>query len=294
MKRGLLPTRCRIMRSNLPLSDDLNYLQGSAHIRVPNTSADPWTYLIFRLYPELEHYGGEFSIQNAAVEGSTTPFTYLEQKTAVRVELPRALLRGQTATVFLSWRLEIPQWGADTDGAYRLFGYSQDILSLPLFYPSLAVYQPGPTAASGRWWLERGTSRGDAAFNYTSQFVVTGTVPSDQIPVTSGRLITSTTISEGQVQRRWETGPSREFLIHLSNRFQSDSLDAYGTRVTSYWLPEHEEAGRGRSAAHGGGAAGVQRLVWAISICGVAGGGRADQLSGDGISTGLSAGRAVV
>ena len=226
------------------LSDDLNYLQGSAHIRVPNTSADPWTYLIFRLYPELEHYGGEFSIQNAAVEGSTTPFTYLEQKTAVRVELPRALLRGQTATVFLSWRLEIPQWGADTDGAYRLFGYSQDILSLPLFYPSLAVYQPGPTAASGRWWLERGTSRGDAAFNYTSQFVVTGTVPSDQIPVTSGRLITSTTISEGQVQRRWETGPSREFLIHLSNRFQSDSLDAYGTRVTSYWLPEHEEAGR--------------------------------------------------
>ena len=24
------------------LSDDLNYLQGSAHIRVPNTSADPW------------------------------------------------------------------------------------------------------------------------------------------------------------------------------------------------------------------------------------------------------------
>ena len=117
------------------LSDDLNYLQGSAHIRVPNTSADPWTYLIFRLYPELEHYGGEFSIQNAAVEGSTTPFTYLEQKTAVRVELPRALLRGQTATVFLSWRLEIPQWGADTDGAYRLFGYSQDILSLPLFLP---------------------------------------------------------------------------------------------------------------------------------------------------------------
>ena len=94
------------------LSDDLTFLQGSAHIRVPNTSADPWTYLVFRLYPALEHYGGEFRIQNAAVEGSTAPFTYLEQNTAVRVELPRALLRGQTTTVYLSWRLEIPHWSA--------------------------------------------------------------------------------------------------------------------------------------------------------------------------------------
>ncbi len=226
------------------LSDDLTSLQGTANIRVPNNSADPWTYLIFRLYPALPHYGADFSIQNAAVEGSTAPFTYLEQNTAVRVELPRALLRGQTTTVYLSWRLEIPHWAADTSAAYRLFGYSQDFVSLPLFYPSLAVYQPGPTAATGRWWLERGTSRGDAAFNYISQFVVTGTVPSDQIAVTSGMLVTSTTVSEGRVLHRWETDMSREFFIHLSDRFQSDSLEAYGTRVTSYWLPEHEEAGR--------------------------------------------------
>ena len=226
------------------LSDDLTSLQGSAHIRVPNTSEDPWTYLIFRLYPALDHYAGQFSIQNAAVEGRTAPFIYLERNTAVRVELPRALLRGQTTTVYLSWRLEIPHWATDTSAAYRLFGSSQGILSLPLFYPSLAVYRPGPTAASGRWWLERGASRGDAAFNYMSQFVVSGTVPVDQIPVTSGRLISSTPVDAGQVQHRWETGPAREFLVHLSNRFQSDSLEAYGTRVTSYWLPEHEEAGR--------------------------------------------------
>ena len=65
------------------LSDDLSSLQGTANIRVPNNSADPWTYLIFRLYPALPQYGAEFSIQNAAVEGRTAPFTYLEQNTAV-------------------------------------------------------------------------------------------------------------------------------------------------------------------------------------------------------------------
>ena len=153
------------------------------------------------------------------------------------MDLPRALLRGQTTNVYLSWQLRVPHWGADTTGAYRLFGLSQEFLSLPLFYPSLAVYMPGPTAASGRWWLERGTSRGDAAFNYISQFVVTGTLPIDQIPVASGQLITSTVIGEQHIQYRWETELSREFFVHMSDRFQSDSLDAYGTRVTSYWLP---------------------------------------------------------
>ena len=164
------------------LSEDLIFLQGSAHIRVPNTSADPWTHLVFRLYPALDHYGGDFSIQNVTVEGRTVPFIYLEQNTAIRVELPRALLRGQTTTVYVSWLLRIPHWNADTSGAYRLFGYSQDFVSLPLFYPSLAVYLPGPTAASGRWWLERGISRGDAAFNYISTFVISGTVPIDHDP----------------------------------------------------------------------------------------------------------------
>ena len=226
------------------LSDDLTVLQGTANIRVPNTSQDPWTYVIFRLYPALDHYGGLISIQNAAVEGNSAPFIYLEQNTAVRVDLPRALLRGQATTIYLGWRLDIPHWSADTEAAYRLFGRSQGIVSLPLFYPSLAVYQQGPTVASGRWWLEKGTSRGDAAFNYTSRFVVSGTVPIDQIPVTSGRLIASTVVNERQVLHQWETEPSREFLLHISNRFQSDSLEAYGTRVTSYWLPEHEEAGR--------------------------------------------------
>jgi aminopeptidase N len=42
----------------------------------------------------------------------------------------------------------------------------------------------------------------------------------------------------------WTTGPAREFLLHTSNRFQQASIEAYGTRITSYWLPEYEPAGR--------------------------------------------------
>ena len=69
--------RCRIMRSSSPSATISSFCKGPARVRVPNTSDDPWTHLVFRLYPALPHYGGEFSIQNVTVEGSTAPFVYL-------------------------------------------------------------------------------------------------------------------------------------------------------------------------------------------------------------------------
>ncbi len=229
---------------NVTLNRELNQLQGTALIQVPNTSPDPWTYLIFRLYPALEQYGGLLSIGSAAVGGKTVPFSYLEKNTAVRVELPAALFSGQQITVYLSWLLDIPQWETDGPHAYRLFGRSQEMVSLPLFYPSLAIYEPGPTVSSGNWWLERGTARGDAAFNLSSFFVVTATLPAVQTPVTSGTLITNTAVMTDQVQYVWASAPSREFLLHTSDQFRQASVTAYDTNITSYWLPGQESAGR--------------------------------------------------
>ncbi len=226
------------------LDEELTQLRGMGSIRVPNTSPDPWTYVVFRLYPSLEQYGGELALSSVAVDGKTTTFSYLAQGSAVRVDLPVALLSGQEARIDLSWNLTIPNWDEDLPQAYRLFGLSQGMLNLPLFYPSLAVYQPGPVLGSGRWWLEQGTVRGDAAFNLASLFVVTATLPSDLIPVTSGTLVTSTVTAQGQVQRVWVTGPNREFTILASPEYQSASTEAYGTRVTSYWLPGQDANGR--------------------------------------------------
>ena len=228
---------------SVDLDSSLEVLTGTAYIVLTNTSPDPWTYIIFRLYPALEQYGGLLSIQSAAIGGRAVPFSYQNQNTALRVELPVALLSGKQTKIYLSWILEIPQW-EDSPLAYRLFGKSQEMLSLPLFYPSLAVYQPGPTAGTGQWWLERGSVRGDATFNLAALFAVTATLPSDQTPVTSGTLVSSTLAAPGQSRHVWVTGPVREFLLHTSNRFQSATTTAYDTRITSYWLPGHEASGR--------------------------------------------------
>jgi aminopeptidase N len=78
--------------------------------------------------------------------------------------------------------------------------------------------------------------------------VVTATLAADEVPVTSGTLISSTTFindeDEEMARYVWVTGPVREFLLHTSPQFASDTVEAYGTRVTSYWLPGQEAAGR--------------------------------------------------
>jgi hypothetical protein len=177
------------------------------------------------------------------VEDQPTNFVYQAQNSAVRVGLAEALAPNEQVTVRFHYRLTIPQW-SDSPGVYALFGRSQQMTTLPLFYPSLAVYQPDPALGSGVWWQDVGTARGDTAFNVASLFVVTATLASEQVPVATGTLVEATTNDQGQTRYVWVTGPVREFVLHMSPIFASASTEAYGTRITTYWLPGQEAVGR--------------------------------------------------
>jgi hypothetical protein len=266
---------------DLTIAQDSSALTGTVRVNVTNYSQDPWRALVFRLYPAMRQFGGTMSVRSALVNRQPVAFVYQAENTAVRLELTEPLLPGQQAIATISYGLDIPQW-SDDPGVYALFGRSQHMTTLPLFYPSLAVYQDGPTIGSGRWWLEIGSARGDAAFNVASLFAVTATVAAEQVVVSSGTLVSSERLGAGdglipmdgdevadgneggagnedgsvgeeprvlpiamqRMRYRWVTGPTREFALHMSPIFQSDSVEAYGTRVTSYWLPGQEAAGR--------------------------------------------------
>lgn len=228
---------------DVELFPDENTLRGKMKVRVVNTSPDPWRYIIFRLYPELADYGGDMAVESARLNGQVTPFSYQAHNTALLIHFEDFLRPDEVVHVDLSWRLTMPVW-PDQSKVYALFGKSQQMMSLPLFYPSLAVYQSSDGVLGGEWWMTEGTIRGDSAFNLASLFVVTATMPADQVPVTSGTLITSTFVEDRRARHVWVTGPSREFLLHTSAQFRSAQVEAYGTRITSYWLPEHEGMGR--------------------------------------------------
>lgn len=234
-----------IYELTVQLEPTLDVLNGSARIHVPNYSRDVWSYLLFRLYPMLEQYGGYMIIQNVVIDDRPTSFIYHPgtEQTAVRISLPEPLRPGQAVDLTINWQLEIPTW-QDTSSIYALFGNSQGMTSLPLFYPSLSVYENDGEFGIRDWWTDIGSVRGDAAFNVTSLFVVTATLPADQVPVASGTLVTSTLLGDGNARHVWVTGPSREFLLHSSPQFSSAYTETFGSRVTSYWLPGYEAAGR--------------------------------------------------
>ncbi len=219
-------------------------LSGTASVVITNPGPDPWRYLVFRLYPMLAQYGGTMTITSVLVDDQPTTYVYLAENSAIRMDLPQSLAARESVTTRIAWRLGIPRW-SDNPGIYALFGRSQEMISLPLFYPSLAVYQPGPTLGTGHWWEEIGTVRGDAAFNQISLFEVTATLPSEQVPVAAGTLVASQVLSDSAFTRHtWVTGPVREFALHMSPSFSSATFETDGTRVVSYWLPGQEAAGR--------------------------------------------------
>lgn len=230
-----------------------NKLRGVMKVHLVNTSPNAWRYVIFRLYPELADYKGNMIIESAAVNGIPVPYGYQANDTALRVQFPNSVFLepDEAVTIRLTWSLDIPVF-SDSSRVYVLFGKSQEMYTLPLFYPSLAVYD-ADMGVNGEWWLEEGTNRGDVAFNLASLFVVTATMPADQVPVTSGTLITSTFVDGQRARHVWVTGPSREFLLHTSNQFESAHVEANGTRVTSYWLKG--ERGMGQAALNYGVAA---------------------------------------
>ncbi len=218
-------------------------LTGTGDVLVTNTSREPWNQLFFRLYPNLEQYGGDMLVQNIALDGRPTSFTYEDENSSLRVLLPKPFLPGDKVTVHMNWSLLYPTF-VDDHAVYVLFGRSQEMTSLPLFYPSLAVFTDGAAMGSGAWWRDLGTVRGDAAFDPIALFSVNAVLPSDMVPVSSGTEVLTTSVSATQTAHSWVTGPAREFMLHMSPLFAQASEEAFGTRITSYWLPGEEAAGR--------------------------------------------------
>ena len=206
---------------------------GREQVWVENREKEALSELYFRLYPNLSRFGGAgISIGGVAVDGQTIPFTYEEQHTALHVALPEPLAPGSAASVDLTFDLLVPQ----SEEGYVLLGHSQSILSLPLFYPLLAVRDA--SAGVPRWNLDLAPSLfGDAAFAEAGLYRVSATVPADMVVVGTGTVISTTLPQDGFKAIQFAGGPRREFMLILSPHFQSASLDACGATVTSYFLP---------------------------------------------------------
>ncbi len=188
----------------------------------PDGSLLPEYY--FRLYPNLNYYGGSMSVTLATVNGMGAPFDYRANDTAVRVVVPpNATQPGEAVTIGLQWRLRPPVWD---DERYHLIGASGGVLALPAFYPMLAVRDPD---APDGWRLDISMLQGDLAYSPAATYQVTATVPANYVVAATGSTLAvqdvPTPTPEGDkptVQPAWKSwrlvsGPARR-VRHVHQR----------------------------------------------------------------------------
>ena len=208
-------------------------VSGQETVRYSNVTGAPLEEIVFRLYPNLPHYGGQMAVTTVRVDDELVTAITDAEDTALRVPLSTPLRPDQSVEIELEFTVEAQPVSGDT-----VFGAGQDILSLPDCYPLLAVHD------EVGWRTDVAPAHADAVFSDLALYIVDVTAPA-RVVVTGCGTTAEPTINEDGT-RTWHLagGPRREFALVLSADFVTASTTVGETTVTSYYLSRHSDAGR--------------------------------------------------
>lgn len=212
------------------LNPDQTRLNGVMQVIIPS----PGSELVFRLYPNFEHYEGAIQITQARINNIPVTMTTMADNTAVSLDIPLST-QPALATVDLAFTTQLGR-ASENEPDFTLFGWNGPILSLPGFYPMLAVRQ------GGNWVLEQPPLYADVLFSEVALYQLDLTLPNNMVVVNSGVVLN--VIDNPDNSRTWQMsgGPLRDMTV-IAGPFQAVSENAAGATVTSYYLPGHEAAG---------------------------------------------------
>lgn len=213
-------------------------ITGKLNLTFVNSTKATLAELYFRLYPNGEEYGlGGMTIESAAVNGTTVTVTVIDaEATSVSVPLPSPLAPGDGIPVALKFTSTIP---TNPPFSYGMFAHDEvtDVYSLAHWMPIVAGYD-----AEQGWNLESTTTLGDPVYSNAALYDVTLTTPAEFVFVTTGSEISRQTDS-GWSSTRYQSGPSRDFVMAGSANYLTDSARAGDTTVRSYYLASESSGG---------------------------------------------------
>jgi hypothetical protein len=229
-------------RLNLTLDAAARRLVGQQQVTFSNRSGVALEEIVFRLYPNLPQYGGQMDIGSVWVDGKRRASSLRADDTSLAIPLPAPLPPGASATIALTFDVDIPP----KEAGYALFGFSQGIWSLPDAYPLLAVHDGSTTrAASGSTWHEDiAPPHGDAVFADAALYDVTLTLPPALTLAATGMVVSDTLNAGGQRVYHIAGGPLREFAWLASADYHLAETTAVGTILRSYYLSGDEAPGQ--------------------------------------------------
>jgi hypothetical protein len=179
--------------------------------RYANRTRIGLTTLPLRLYPNSAQMGAQMRLIDArAAERPVDAALDPNDRTILRVTLPRALAPGRSTQFDLAFEIDLP----DNPGvAYAAFGVGNDILALPNAYAVVP-----PVSETGQFRLDALPSFGDLVASDVAVYDVRILAPASLVIVATGDCESA---DEGALRvTQCVAAPVRDFAIHASPSFR--------------------------------------------------------------------------
>jgi aminopeptidase N len=213
----------------LAVTEEAATLSGHETVFYTNRAALSLNTIVFRLFPNLDSYGGALEVANVTLGG--VPVTTSQDVTGsvLTLALPTPIRPGEQVKLDLDFTTTVT---ADEWALYGQFSYLDGLLALPQAYPLLSVYEPGRG-----WWLVAEQPQGDAVFSESAFFDVRITAPASLILAASGSLVDLKANDDGTLTHRYVAPLMRDFALFASPSLVTVSGEQDGVRLNLYFDP---------------------------------------------------------
>lgn len=213
----------------LDLTEDAARVTGQQTVLYTNQTGIPLTEIVFRLYPNLNSYGGDMIVSAVTVGGESVEPVLDATRSILAVPLRTQLAPGAQTVIAMQFLIMIT---ANRAQLYGQFSYQDGVLSLPNAYPMLAVYEPGTG-----WWTITDHPQGDIVFSETAFFDVRVTAPADLILAACGTVANLVANGNGTLTHTFVAPLMRDFALFGSRNFVGISGEQDGVRIMVYYDP---------------------------------------------------------
>jgi hypothetical protein len=241
MLPGMPEPPADLPRYNILLDIDYEAQAYHGYLRVEYTNLENTALdrLYFRLLPNGgQVFGpGALTVNQVWINGQPAAFTTSLLGTVLELPLPVVLEVGGTVAVNLDFSGRVPQdfGGSGPGSGYGIYNYTDGVLALAGWYPTLAVYD------EDGWNLDPVFPIGDPNYSDAARYTVEVTADPALVTAATGIMV-SREIVNGRAVSRYESGPAREFFLIHSPAFTVTSQVVDGTQVNAYTLPGGETA----------------------------------------------------
>jgi len=218
---------------------DVPTVNGHLRLTYVNTTDAPLESLPFRLYANGPDEENDAQIvSDVTIDGEAVDVTLSVSDSVLDVPFNQPLDVGETAVVDMDFASFLP---IDSIDHYGIFGYgsTSGTWALAHWYPVIAGRDP-----SEGWMIDHPSRNGDAIFSETALYDVTiHTEQGWRLATTGIEFGETDAAGPGMVERRFASGPVRDFTIVADQDFEVATTEVEGITVNSWFNPGEDRVG---------------------------------------------------